>query len=207
MFGVYGINGPVYLGPLENMDHVRPLAQAAAVHAVVPSLEGAPIEVTHGHTNNEAVRAYQNMRHHELDRGPLYIASQIMQAPVITVQANDAVAQAWRVLSEHHIHQAPVLDTAQNLIGIVSERDLLTAIDIDGEQIIETLLRQVSQVMTTPVVAATPTTDIRRIAAAMLNQGVDGMPIVNDSAQLIGFISRGDILRSVITDPPLSLWR
>lgn len=207
MFGVYGINGPVYLGPLERMDHVRPLTQAAAVHAIAPSPEEAPIDATHRRTNDEAIRAYHNMRQHDLDRGPLYIASQVMQAPVITVQAENAVAQAWRVLSQNHIHQAPVLDTAQNLIGIVSERDLLTAIDIDGERIIETLSRQVHQVMTTPVVAATPATDIRRIAAAMLTQGVDGMPIVNDSGQLIGFISRGDILRSVITDPPLSLWR
>jgi CBS domain-containing protein len=38
------------------------------------------------------------------------------------------------------------------------------------------------------------------------NHGVDGAPITNDSGRLIGFISRGDILRAVVTDPPLSLW-
>jgi len=57
------------------------------------------------------------------------------------------------------------------------------------------------------VVAAEPVTDIRRIATVMMEHGVDGVPIVNDSHELVGFISRTDILRSVVTDPPLSLWR
>jgi CBS domain-containing protein len=50
-------------------------------------------------------------------------------------------------------------------------------------------------------------TDIRRIASVMLTHGVAGVPIVNQSSQLVGFISRSDILQAVVTDPPLSLWR
>ena len=61
--------------------------------------------------------------------------------------------------------------------------------------------------MSTPVVAAAPITDIRRIARVMLDRQVDGVPVVNDSGALLGFISRSDILKAVITDPPLSIWR
>jgi CBS domain-containing protein len=50
-------------------------------------------------------------------------------------------------------------------------------------------------------------TDIRRLAAAMLDYGVDGVPIVNDAGRLVGFVSRSDVLRAVVADPPLSLWR
>ncbi len=100
-----------------------------------------------------------------------------------------------------------VLDDAGHLVGIVSERDLLTAINIDEGVVIESLDRQVSEVMTTPVVATAAVTDIRRIAAVMIEQAVDGVPIINETGRLLGFISRGDILRAVITDPPLSLWR
>jgi CBS domain-containing protein len=56
-------------------------------------------------------------------------------------------------------------------------------------------------------VAAVPVTDIRRIAAVMIDKGVDGVPITNETGRLLGFVSRGDILRAVVTDPPLSLWR
>jgi CBS domain-containing protein len=130
-----------------------------------------------------------------------------MRTPVVAVAADDTAAHAWRVLRDSHIHQAPVLDAAGSLVGIVSERDLLTSIDIDGDRVIETLRRQVRELMSTPVVAAAPVTDIRRLAAAMLDYGVAGVPIVNDAGDLTGFVSRSDVLRAVVTDPPLSLWR
>ena len=57
------------------------------------------------------------------------------------------------------------------------------------------------------VFAAAPVTDIRRIAHVMLERQVDGVPVVNDNGSLLGFISRSDVLKAVITDPPLSLWR
>lgn len=90
---------------------------------------------------------------------------------------------------------------------MVNERDLLTVIDIDGEHVLENLQRRVSDVMTSPVVASVPVTDIRRIAAAMLEGGLSAVPIVNESEIIVGIVSRTDVLRAVMTDPPLSLWR
>lgn len=203
MFTLYGISGPIHRGPLESMDHVRPLARASAVAATaVGGGEAGASAVA-----QTAVRAYRDVLREDLDRGPLRHAVQVMHSPVVTVADDDAVADAWRVLRDHRIRQAPVLDASGKLVGIVSERDLLTAIDIDGERVIETLRRQVRDVMTTPVVAALPATDLRHIAAAMLDHGVDGVPIVDESGQLLGFISRRDVLHAVVTEPPLSLWR
>lgn len=208
MFSIYGISGPVFSGTLESMPRVR---QAQSVSRVRPiALDGEDLSIeatTRPGPRDEAIRAYRQMLHGDLDRGPLYHAAQIMTGSVITLKSSDAVAQAWRVLREKHIYQAPVVDATGRLVGIVSERDLLTAINIDGDRIIETLQRQVSDVMTTPVVAAASVTDIRRIAAVMLEYGVAGVPIVNDAGHLAGFVSRSDILRAVVTAPPLSLWR
>lgn len=208
MFSIYGISGPVFTGTLEEMNHVRALTRARSVRAIsrVGDDELGVVPAS-GHLHEEAVRAYHAMLPHELERGPLYNADQIMQREVITVFVGDEVARAWRTLRDQRIHQAPVLNGDAQLVGIVSERDLLTAIDIDGELVIETLKRQVRDVMTTPVVAAAPATDIRRIAAAMLDHDVDGVPIVSDAGRLVGFVSRSDILQAVVTNPPLSLWR
>ena len=118
------------------------------------------------------------------------------------------MAQAWLILRDHGIHEAPVLADNGQLVGIVSERDLLTAINIDGGRVVESIARrQVRDVMSTPVVAAEPVTDIRRIATVMLEHRVDGVPITSERGGLVGFVSRSDILRAVVTDPPLSLWR
>ncbi|MDP1525107.1 MAG: CBS domain-containing protein [Rhodocyclaceae bacterium] len=207
MFSVYGVTGQVFTGTLEAMDRVHRLARARSVRAIDQDGDEFGVEAVVAHPSQEAVRAYRNMLPEDLERGPLVHAGQVMSRPVVTVRDDATAAEAWRILHEQHVRQAPVLDAGGNLIGIVSERDLLTAIDVDGGEVIENLRRRVRDVMTTPVVAAAPVTDIRRVAAAMLTGGVDGVPVVGEDDQLLGFVSRSDVLRAVIQDPPLSLWR
>ncbi|MFZ4539107.1 HPP family protein [Propionivibrio sp.] len=216
MFAIYGISGPIFQGTLEKMNQIPPVLRRGPVTPVrrigdqietsTFTEELANITAPTG-TAEKAVEAYQEMLPQNLERGPLFLANQIMQPQVISVNAADDVARAWQVLVQHQIHQAPVLDAGLHLVGIVSERNLLTTLNVDGGQVRDVLARSVSDVMTTPVVAATPITDIRRIALVMLDRDVDGVPIVNDTGTLLGFISRSDILRAVVTDPPLSIWR
>jgi CBS-domain-containing membrane protein len=210
MFSIYGVSGQVFSGTMEEMTRVNALARARAARGIARDGDELGIEATVGDTalpRADAVKAYRSMLPRDLERGPLYHASQIMQTGVVRLNAGDSVAQAWRALRDHAIRQAPVMDDDARLVGIVSERDLLTALNIDGGHIVESLDRVVRDVMTTPVVAAAPVTDIRRIASVMIDKGVDGVPITNEAGRLLGFVSRGDILRAVVTDPPLSLWR
>ena len=210
MFSIYATTGQVFNGTLEEMNRVHAISKTSPVRRIAGDGDESAAVVIHkqaSSTNEDAVRAYLAVLPHDIERGPLYHADQIMQHNVITVLAEHSVAWAWRTLHDHRIHQAPVLNDASKIVGIVSERDLLTAINIDSGQIVESLNRRVRDVMTTPVVTASPVTDIRRIASVMLENGVDGTPITNDSERLVGFVSRSDILRAVVTDPPLSLWR
>jgi acetoin utilization protein AcuB len=211
MFYIQGIAGQEFKGSLEELGRVRAVSGVRAVGAVQPvgsyeSIAAAAIAQGPG-PQEEAIHAYRSMVQPDLDRGPLYHAGQIMRREVVTVLDTDRVAEAWRVLRDHGIRQAPVLDVGGRLVGIVGERDLLTTINVDGGEIFDMLGHKVADAMTSPVVAAAPVTDIRRIARAMLDHDVDGVPILDETENLIGFISRSDILRAVIVDPPLSLWR
>lgn len=213
MFMLYGIRDPVFTGSLEEMDRVHALSRAAAARKIIAKgddLGVAPTTLTHKPHDKpyeEAIRAYQALVHHDVERGPLYHAYQIMSREVITLQDDDAVASAWQIFLQHHIHEAPVLNAEKRLVGFVSERDLLTTINIENGKVIDAMHHLVRDVMTTPVVAAEPVTDIRRIATVMLKHSVDGVPIVNANHELVGFVSRSDILQAVVADPPLSLWR
>jgi acetoin utilization protein AcuB len=207
MFSIYGVSGQIFKGTLEEMKRVHAIERSDSTRTIAQKGEDPGVETSGSRINEEAVRTYLNMLPRDTERGPVYHANQIMRRHVITVSDNDDVAQAWRTLRDNRIHQAPVLNEIAQLVGIVSERDLLTAINIDDGKVVDCLNRRVRDVMTTPVVAAAPVTDIRRIAAVMIDHGVDGAPIINDSGLLVGFISRGDVLRTVVNDPPLSLWR
>ena len=213
MFAIYGVSGPVFQGTLEALNRMPPVARRTPVTPAQRISDNVEIEsaTARGAGANrlgaQAIEAYKSMLPEDLDRGPLYHADQIMTPNVIAVRARDEVAHAWRTLTSHMIHQTPVLDDSGQLVGLVSERNLLTAFNVDGGEIRDVRLKRVGDVMTTPVVAASPVTDIRRIARVMLDRDVDGVPIVSDAGVLLGFVSRSDILRAVVTDPPLSIWR
>lgn len=214
MFSIYGISGPIFHGSMKELERIPQVTRRPPVSAVNrieefdTRLKMAGTQAAHAAGPEEvAIEAYQEMLQVDLERGPLYHAQQIMRREVIIVGINDPVEHAWHVLLDHGVHQAPVLDAERRLVGIVSERDLLTAFNVDHGRLRDVLARNVGDVMSTPVVSADPLTDIRRIANVMLTHGVSGVPIVNENSALVGFISRSDVLRAVIADPPLSLWR
>lgn len=212
MFSIYGLSGPLFQGSLENLSRLPPVSRRVPVRAVrpvTPPLETESLAASAAGSSpaTRALEEYRSVLPESLERGPLYEASQIMQTQVITLAANDEVAHAWQVLVENRIHQAPVLDDTQRLVGIVGDRNVLTTLNVDRGQIRDVLFKRVRDVMTTPVVAAAARTDIRQIARVMLERDVEGVPVVDEAGRIIGFISRSDILRAVITDPPLSIWR
>ncbi len=207
MFSIYGMTGQVFRGTLENMNRIYPLAETLSATGIARKGEELGVEAPGGLLEKEAVRAYRRMLPDDLERGPLIHAAQIMSRPVTVVQQSTPVSAAWRLLQEQQIQQAPVVDEGRRLVGMVSERELLTVIDIDAGRVVENLQRRVADVMRSPVITAAPVTDIRRIAAVMLEGGLPALPIVDEQERIVGIVSRSDILRAVMTDPPLSLWR
>jgi acetoin utilization protein AcuB len=216
MFSVYGVTGRVYSGSFEGISRVNPVRRAQQGRSVeqdgvelgadiIPSQFPARVLPSTA-AEQRAINAYRSTLPSEFERGPLFHARQIMQTKVIIVNVDDTVAAAWELMRESGIHQAPVFNSAAKLIGVVSERDLLTSLNLSQDVPTHILDRRVSDVMRSPVVASAPLTDIRRIARVMLEYEIDGVPILDESERLVGFISRSDMLRVMMKDPPLSLW-
>jgi CBS-domain-containing membrane protein len=49
--------------------------------------------------------------------------------------------------------------------------------------------------MTSPVVTVTPDTSLRDAAAALVEHGINAMPVVDDGRRLVGIVSEADLLR------------
>ena len=222
MFIVFGINGPTFRGPLENLARVPGVPSARRSRA--PETEGEELgpeyrfdldaagagQVSTGSIEQSpyarAAAAYARQLPRAIDRGPVHHAYQVMGRNVFTLAAGTPVRLAWHALIKHGVHQAPVLDPSQAVIGWVSRRDLLTVIDVEGDRLSGWQERTVDEVMSTPVVCAEPVTDIRRIARVLIDTGLSALPVLSESGGLLGIVSRGDILRAAVADPPLSLW-
>ena len=150
MFTVYGVTGVTFSGTLEEMDRIHALERIQSMPKIARDDSALILELKSNPSQQAAVTAYRRMLPPDIERGPLYHAVQIMQRAVIPLSDSDSLAYSWQILSKNRIHQAPVMDDKSRLIGIVSERDLLTGINIDAGRIVESLSRQVRDVMTSP---------------------------------------------------------
>ncbi|HXF82468.1 MAG TPA: CBS domain-containing protein [bacterium] len=140
-------------------------------------------------------------------------AKAIMTTPVVTVPPELPVRDAARILVERHISGVPVVDAAGQLVGIVTEADLLykEATPKPAEPLLrwfgrslwlERLTsayrkaegRTVAEVMTHNVVTATEDTPVHELAARMVRFGVNRLPIVRDGA-VVGIVTRADVLK------------
>lgn len=204
MFAIHSLSGFTLRAPLEQL---AKSVEARGVRRGDTEYEPALVDQDEAVVRYKvAADAYRSMLPKALERGPVKHAWQLMSRRVVAVRPEDRIEKAWHVIAENKVRQALVVSVNQGIAGVVSERDLLTSINLESGGIRDVLSKSVADVMTSPVISADPVTDIRRIAQALLEYRLSGMPIVEESGSIVGFISRGDILRSIINDPPVSLW-
>jgi CBS-domain-containing membrane protein len=134
-----------------------------------------------------------------------------MNPGAIKLSESATVAEAWGLLAQHQLGQAPVLDAGGKLVGLLTRAELMRADRLPGPRthalVWQALLAQsVADLMWTPVPSVAPETDIRRLARVLLDTGLPGLPVVDGQDSVIGFVGRTDILRAVVADPPLDLW-
>jgi len=110
--------------------------------------------------------------------------------PLFHVSPAASVRDAARTMSEHKIGAIAVLD-AGKLVGIFSERDVLTRIVSDGRNPDET---RVESVMTKEIIVAAPSDDINEALQKMRDCNCRHLPVVH-AGNLVGMISIRDLLQ------------
>ena len=227
MFFVYGTSGQLFRGTMEQLRQIRgvgSLARTRRVEALGRDGRDAsedaatPVlpmrEATKGHgfeSSRPAPLSAYLQTQGAAQRRPLSLVADVMSHHPITLPDSATVLQAWQLLTNQSVGQAPVLNAAGQLVGLLTRADFLQPQQVpDPTQHAlawQTLLaRPVTEIMATPVPSVAPESDIRRVAQVLLDTGLPGLPVVDEQGQVSGFISRSDILRAVVTDPPLDLW-
>ena len=116
-----------------------------------------------------------------------------MTRKLITFNPDTNVVQAMRSLLDHRISGAPVVNDAGELVGVLSEVDLLSVIIQDSYY--DESLGIVGDYMKTPVDTVSPDIDIYELAQRFLREHRRRFPVVQDG-KLVGQISRRDVLRA-----------
>lgn len=118
-----------------------------------------------------------------------------MATKIITVKTDLDILKAVHLLIENRISGVPVLDELGGLTGMLSEKDCMkvglnAAYHQDGGG-------KVGEYMTTTLTTIDQHQSIMDVATVFLNNPFKRLPVVNDDGELVGQISRSDVLRAI----------
>lgn len=111
---------------------------------------------------------------------------------VVTIHPDATVERAVAVLHLCGIGALVVSDDGKNVVGILSERDIVEALGRYGSDLMSV---SVSEVMTCPVVTCEPGDSVAELMAEMTNRRIRHFPVLDDG-RLIGIVSIGDLVKS-----------
>lgn len=117
------------------------------------------------------------------------VVRQIMEDAVVRVSPTSSVMAVAELLSEHHFGSVPVAEPDGTLRGLVTEFDLLKALEQDKD------LRKVlvSEIMTREVVTTTEETSLMNVIHLLQERHLIRVPVVRGN-KLVGMVARRDIV-------------
>ena len=115
---------------------------------------------------------------------------------VTTVGPTASIAEVAEVLATHRIGAALVMDRADQLLGIISERDIVRSLAANGGH---TLEMTAGQLMTRALQIASPDTTVEEAMHMMTEGRFRHLPVI-DHGRVAGLISIGDVVKARIME-------
>lgn len=132
---------------------------------------------------------------------PSGTVASFMKTPV-TAPADARVSYLRRLMMERGISRVPIMEGA-TLVGIVSETDIAAALNgmkhrSTQNHMDNNMERMIAMdIMRSSLVTVSPETDVREAARLMVEKDVGALPVLNDSRQLVGIVTRRDLVRAI----------
>jgi len=127
-----------------------------------------------------------------------------MSSPAVTITPDTALQDALKLMYEHQFRRLLVVDDRDELVGIVSERDLLYASSppatLRSRRELYDLLSdfRVQDIMTEKVITTAPDAFIEEAARLMADNKIGGLPVVDEDNHVVGVITETDVFRAFI---------
>ena len=112
---------------------------------------------------------------------------------VVTVSGYALVADAAAMMVEKKISCLPV-SLGHGPVGIITEKDIVKKVVAGG---LDSAKVRVREIMSFPLITATPTMSIREAAEKMLKNDIRRLVVIDEDERLMGLVTMTDILRSV----------
>ena len=137
------------------------------------------------------------------------LVGEVMTSPAITVHETATVKQAIELLQTHSIAAMPVIDDHDDIVGVVSEADVIREMVLPDQRAHELPVQltappfhsRVADVMSHHPLTVSSETELAQAAELMTSTVVKSLPVV-DRGRVVGVISRRDIILLLSRDDP-----
>ena len=123
------------------------------------------------------------------------LISKLLTREIISINENDTIYDAIKLLSNNKIGALPVINNQKKLCGIVSERDIINAISENKE--IKLSLSDINSIMTSKVITCNKDTQSNVLMKIMTTNKIRHIPILEKNL-LIGIVSIGDVVKRLL---------
>jgi len=124
--------------------------------------------------------------------------AEIMTPEPYTLRPEDSVADARRLMADHHIRHIPIASNEGSVVGLVSHRDVLAAEDSSIHPAgVSTEKIALSSIMSSPVQTVEEHANLRGTALHLQKHRVGCLPVLRDNL-LVGIITDSDFVAIAI---------
>ncbi len=128
------------------------------------------------------------------------LARDVMSSPVGTLPSDASIAQAWQFIQGREVRHVPIVSEDGTIHGVISDRDLLrdAVADVISSEAMPLTKRRVRDLISPRLLTAGPDTEIAQIARVLYEEHVGSLPIIDEDKNLVGLITRSDILKAIV---------
>jgi CBS-domain-containing membrane protein len=167
------------------------------------------LDITPGDFKEVYLKAY---RHAVLRLTRSVRVIEVMTKDVAAVSGDTPLEDVAEIMAARKVSGVPVIDGNGKVIGVVSEKDLLSVMGagaasnfmeviaqcLKGRSCLAVPVRKkvAADIMSSPAVTVKEETTVMEVAGLFTQRGVNRVPVVDANGRMVGIVSRGDIVRS-----------
>ena len=121
------------------------------------------------------------------------VVADVMSRPVLTVEVDETLWDAWQLLFVSGLRHLVVLDANGASLGVLSDRNILAEVPATAEHLSARRVRDVLAMV--PLVSVDPGDSPLAAARIMAANSVEAVPVIDAAGRMAGIVTESDVVR------------
>ena len=207
MFAMYDDDGLNFRSTIDNLYTVHEIAPSKRIkNDTKENKNSSKFDTFYkGKINQEAKDKYKQIANLDT-RVEIFHVEQIMSHTAVIISDTKSISECYDMMQENEVQQLLIqADNFNHLKGMVTKHDILNYFmeNVENRNILNT---PISEIAKNKIITTDPISDIRRVAKVMIDFNLNAIPVVDGEENILGVVTRHDIVDAVSNIPHLQIW-